>query len=49
MEILVYNTTVGEAKRNVIVKGIGYLQVLFLLLLNLEAWNLACVCNIEIP
>ena len=29
-------------------KGIGYLQVLFLLL-NLETWNLACVCKIEIP
>ena len=30
-------------------KGIDYLRVLFFLLLNLEAWNLACVCKIEIP
>ena len=30
-----------------LVKGIDYLQVLFFLLLNLEAWNLECVCKIE--
>ena len=28
--------------------GIDYLRVLFLLL-NLEVWNLACECKIEIP
>ena len=28
-------------------KGIDYLQVRFFLLLNLEAWNLVCVCKIE--
>ena len=29
-------------------KGIGYLRYFFLFL-NLEAWNLACVCKTEIP
>ena len=30
-------------------KGTDYLRFFFFLILNLEAWNLACICKIEIP
>ena len=48
--IYVTDTINASSMVNITLRGISYLQVLFFfLLLNLEAWNLACVCNIEIP